>query len=473
MLNLQDHCIPQSIALKSCGCPTVRYPLNCKLSLTKPTAITNESNPWCCALHDRYRFAIPADLLDWFEREVWLRDRGGEFDQPVSPKELLVDAPDFIWPGFMLPDSLPLLGNRYGDWLCLRVGSDDSITELIHWYHGGGDWMPWGKTLAEAVAFDTLRRRLPGRRQYYANIAAEFDQHLGADTIPAWAAEHLPTPIAQLLVDESGDDQEIPGLAQRMIEHGVATTAVHAESALAALDSPLRQNLEPWVAREMGIQWDQDAIRWLFDNDLIPPAALQRLATEFQCSGDELLGQDWNTALAHAAEVVAQRGDLGWASDLLGWGAERAGDPQAAIAAYRKALHSSSFADQSIRFRTHWFRESEGKFAAARLQSLSEHWDSELQNDPYLRLFRESKDQGLRSRVTSHWMRIGEQATGAGRWADAYDAYYHAGWDMGCDDLRVYEDLLGKLVDAATRSRQQGRAELARTHLACLVKRLR
>ncbi|QDS87144.1 hypothetical protein EC9_13200 [Rosistilla ulvae] len=441
--------------------------------MTHSTAPTNESNHWCSALRDRYRFALPADLEDWFSREVWLKDRGGEFDQPVSPTELLSESPDFIWPGFMLPDSLPLLGNRYGDWLCLRIGPDNSASEVIHWYHGGGDWMPWGETLAEAVAFDNLRRRLPGRRQYYANVAAEFDQHLGADTIPGWAAKHLPEPVARLLLDPPEAPIELDGLADLLIDHGVAQTAVHGECALAALDSLLRQKLEPWVARELGIHWDQDAIRWLFDNDLTPPSVLDRLAKEFQCDSDELCGQDWDTAVVHASAVAAKRGDLGWANDILGWSEERAGRPEAAITAYLQALHCSSFADQSVRFRTHWYRESEGKFAAARLQDLHAHWNAEVQHDPYLRLFRESKDQGLRSRVTNHWMRIGERAASDGRWADAYDGYYRAGWDMGCDDLHVYEDLLSKLAEAAERSGQVSRAELARTHLACLINRLR
>ncbi|QDV68176.1 hypothetical protein Poly24_18840 [Rosistilla carotiformis] len=404
---------------------------------------------------------------------MWLRELGGEFDQPVSPTELLAETPDFIWPGFMLPDSLPLVGNRYGDWLCLRVGADDTISEVIHWYHGGGDWMPWGKSLAEAIAFDSLRSRLPGRWQYYANIAAQFDRQEGPGTIPGWAAEHLPCPVGQWLLDPSGDSNEIPGLAELLIQHDVATTAVHGECALAALDSLLRQRLEPWVARELGIQWDQDAVRWLFDNELLPPSVCERLAKEFDCECGDLCGQDWEAARVHAAAVAARRSDLGWANDLLGWTAERAKDPKAAITAYRQALLCSSFADQSIRFRTHWFREAEGKFAAARLQDLSAHWDANLRDDPYLRLFLESKEQGLRSRVTNHWMRLGEQAASDGRWADSYDAYYRAGWDMGCDDLHVYEELLQKLANAATRSGQRSRAELAKTHLACLGNRMR
>ena len=126
--------------------------MNSKLSLTHSTALTNEPNHWCCALSDRYRFTLSADLVDWFAREIWLRDQGGEFDQPVSPSELLCETPDFIWPGFMLPDSLPLVGNRYGDWLCLRVGADNSVAEVIHWYHGGGDWMKLSRLIASAAA---------------------------------------------------------------------------------------------------------------------------------------------------------------------------------------------------------------------------------------------------------------------------------------------------------------------------------
>ncbi len=75
--------------------------------------------------------------------------------------------------GFMLPDTLPILGNGYGDWLCMRVNADNTAGEVVHWYHGGGDWMPWGRNPAEAIAFDRLRQRLPGRRVAHATRPAE------------------------------------------------------------------------------------------------------------------------------------------------------------------------------------------------------------------------------------------------------------------------------------------------------------
>ena len=69
-------------------------------------------------------------------------------------------------------DFLPVLGNDRGDWLCVRFGNDNSANEIIHWYHGGGDWIPWGQTLAEAIVFDSVRAKLPGNRRDHA-ISAE------------------------------------------------------------------------------------------------------------------------------------------------------------------------------------------------------------------------------------------------------------------------------------------------------------
>ncbi len=65
----------------------------------------------------------------------------------------------------MLPDTLPLIGNEYGDWLCVRVDEDNRFGELVHWYHGGGDWIPVGKSIAEAVLHDIVDQFRPRKGQ--------------------------------------------------------------------------------------------------------------------------------------------------------------------------------------------------------------------------------------------------------------------------------------------------------------------
>ena len=318
--------------------------------------------------------------------------------------------------------------------------------------HGGGDWIPWGRSLSEAIAFDCLREYLPGRRQHYANVAAEFNQELGPDSIPGWAATQLPEPIGRLLAMPASVD-DAADVASQMIDLDVAAIAVRCECILTALDSPLRERLTAAAAREIGMRWEPDVVRWIFDNDLIPPAMLEVLSGQFGCQPDQLVGQDWIVAAQHAAQVTARRPDLGWASDVLGWVAERMGDNDKAVRWYRQSLEGSSHADQSVRFRTHWFPESEHKFAAARLQALHEYWDQTLSDDGYFRLYLESKQQSLRSRATNHWLRVAESAVNEGRWASAYEAYYRAGWDLGSDDLDVYGDLLGNLAEAAQKRR--------------------
>ncbi|MEZ6091029.1 MAG: SMI1/KNR4 family protein [Pirellulaceae bacterium] len=427
---------------------------------------------WSSALRDRYHCALTSDLSDWWDREIWRYEAGGEFDQPVSPQSLLEEAPEVIWPGFMLPDTLPILGNGYGDWLCLRFDANNRPAEVIHWYHGGGDWMPWGRTLSEAIAFDYLRSRLPGRRQYYANVAQEFDLRFGDQSIPDWAASHLPAPVAEVLRQTEHDRSEVVYLDDTMLTEEVAAIAVRCEMTLRSLDSPLRQVLQPTKANHLGIPWEPDAVSWLFDNALVPPERLNALATMLGRDADDLVGQDWSTAVEHASAVFEQRQDLSWAAAVMGWSHEKSNDPVAAISIYRRALFGSSFADQSVRFRTHWFPESAGKFVVARLQHLAKQGNLELDADPYLKLFRDEEESPLTRRLTDYWCNVAEIAENEERWADAYNAYYRAGWDLGCDRMSTYEDLLTNMERVARSGGQLTRAELATTHRLCLLARM-
>ena len=441
-------------------------------SLSTSTSSSRRQPSWSSALCDRYHCALTSELIDWMDREIWRHHVGGEFDQAVEPEILLEPAPDVIWPGFMLPDTLPIVGNGYGDWLCLRLGSDNRPAEVIHWYHGGGDWMPWGRTLAEAIAFDCLRSRLPGRRQYYANIAAEFDLQFGVSSLPVWAAQHLPKQVGEILLQTEHDRSEIPNLDHIMLADDVASIAVRCEMTLRSLDSPLRQVLQPPKVRELGIRWEPDAVSWLFDNALIPQAELKNLAQALGKRVSDLIGQDWTSAVAHARAVFDQRQDLSWAAAVMGWSCEKSQDPISAISIYRRALFGSSFADQAVRFRTHWFPESAGKFVVARLQQLAKIGNRELYDDPYLQLFRDGDDQPLAHRLTNYWCKVARIAADEQRWVDAYNAYYRAGWDLGCDQMGTYKDLLNGMEQVARLGNQLARAELAATHLRCLEMRL-
>ncbi len=75
-------------------------------------------------LASRYALRLSPVWQNWFERGAELLSETGEFSQPAEVPMLIEQRPELIWPGFMLPDTLPILGNGYGDWLCMRVNAD-------------------------------------------------------------------------------------------------------------------------------------------------------------------------------------------------------------------------------------------------------------------------------------------------------------------------------------------------------------
>jgi len=376
----------------------------------------------------------------------------------------------------MPPDLLPLLGNRSGDWLCLRFGATSESNEIVHWYHGGGDWIPWGRTLAEAVAFDRLRASLPGPRQVYAEAAETLAPLPSAQPLHRWAANHLPADVAARLTSVAPTAS--PELIERMLAAGVCEVAIRCELALASLDNVLRRQLTSQLAHELEIPWQPQAVRWMFDPQLIPPEARIRLAARLGLAEETLLEQDWTTAAEHAAVVARQRSDLGWPLDLCGWAAERSQQLDQAIPFYERALAASSFTDQTIRFRSHWCVDAKGKFAAARLRALSSEARSSEGSDPpglaagwtenYLQRLACEGSAARAQAVTQFWVDQADQAAEAGDPALAYERLYLAGWDLGAQAIDEYRSLLPRMAAFAEEAGQAGRAAIARTHLACL-----
>lgn len=416
-------------------------------------------------MEQRYSLRIDQPLADWFDSEAWQQIGNSEFNQAIPPQILLDDTPDVIWPGLMLPDTLPVLGNRDGDWLCLRIGSDDSVREVIHWYHGGGDWIPWGKTLAEAIAFDAIRGALPGRHQGHAVPAEPRRRGDCSGSLVRWAARWLPTEVSEVIRDHSGQP-----VAAVLLEHAVAEIAVRCEMVLAALDSGLRRALTPEIAAELGIQWEPRAVSWLFDTARVDEDLREALREKV---GEQVAwNQDWSAAAGQAEAVCQQRSDLGWAFDIAGWAAERRGDVAGAVGFYRRGAKSLAFADQSIRFRTHWFPQRMGKFSVWRLHELGAVGDSPAESlEGYLTAIGRADASTLRSQSLGYWQSAAERAAASGRWADAYDAYYRSGWDLGLGDMCDYRQQLAGLVEAAERAGQKARATVARTHLDTFVSR--
>ena len=201
------------------------------------------------------------------------------------------------------------------------------------------------------------------------------------------------------------------------------------------------------VAQRIGVPWEPDYVKWMFDTDLIPPDRRRQLLEHFGANDHDLLRQDWNAAERLAVKVGSTRTDLGWVYDVAGWAAERRGDVAAAIAQYAQGIRPSLFSDHTVTFRTHWIADGFAKFSVARLFDLRE---------------------SVRERVLAHWLEAAHLAESTGDWSAAYDAYFNAGWDLGLDQIGAYGEILAGLARAARARGAVARAAIAEMHASCL-----
>ena len=414
---------------------------------------------WSSRIADRYRCTLPASLADWFDSRQWRESGFGEYHQPVHPETLLSPAPDCIWPGLMSADLLPLIGNASGDWLCARIDRGGDASGIIQWYHGGGDWIPWGRTIAEAILFDTVVDRLsdaPRRHAVPATSPRPRPPRGEHDPLVRWALTHLPDSLEPDLQAASNAES----VARAVLDAEVAEVAVRCERILAILKQPARQVLDSLASRQRSVEretWSE----WSFDLTRIPTEMRDAIEPD---DGRLARLQDWEAAARHAEQVVRLAPDLAWAWDVLGYAAENRGDPGAAIGMYRRSAECSVFSDQSIRLETHWTNASAAKFSVARLKSLA---PDVVEGSEYLSLLCDADVHRRRVLATEYWSGQASSRAENQQWDQACDAHFAAGWDVGAASMPAYAKLLDRLADAADHAGQAGRAELARTHLRC------
>jgi hypothetical protein len=230
------------------------------------------------------------------------------------------------------------------------------------------------------------------------------------------------------------------------------------------LDSPFKSRSCTAWAQELGVPWESEFVSWLFDTARIPVAARTRLAAKMVEAAGDPFAQDWCAAEAEAIAVLERRRDLGWAYDIAGWSAERRGDKKLAVQRYLAGLHTSWFSDDALRFRTHWFDEGYGKFAAARLAVLSDELTPSQQCDPYLTIFLDNDRDTLRRRVQQYWISLAREAQRRKAHRDAYAYYYRAGWDLGMLPITAYDEVFTQLRESALADGSPALAALAALH---------
>jgi tetratricopeptide (TPR) repeat protein len=428
---------------------------------------------WSDRIRERFRLKLDPDCTAWLDTGWYKIPCGGEFQHALHPDELLRPTPDSIWAGFMLPDTLPLISNRYGDWLCWRVAADDSIQEVLHWYHGGGDWLPFGRTTSEAIVLDCTRASTPSASYASGLVSSKNSSGDEHPSLWQWACERQELlglgamPTIQLRDPARGGGYHAD-LTRRLAEN----PAVLFDCILAAINWTLKEKADPGLARKFQVAWEPVMIQWMFDSSLIPSERRGELFQALGVADNPGDAQDWNRAAEVAKYLAACRSDLGWVFDVLGWCYERAGHFDLAIESYRQGILTSVFSDQSIAVRTHWYDERFRKFSAARLFALKEHLPGSLRADTYLNLLWNAPLKSGRIEIRRYWLEKAQQQLAEQNPQGAYDSFYRAGWDVGSHELSSYVEILEGLIRAAELAGWNARAAVAQVHLACLKNRL-
>lgn len=410
----------------------------------------------------------------------------------LNAEQLLDSAPAQIWPGFMLPDTLPLIGNAYGDWLCVQVDHQNQLGELLYWYHGGGDWIPVGFNLAEALLHDAVDQFRSLRKQM---IRGASESRLGAsqqqealetiarleapklrewlqagltssEATSAWAAQALERTVEFLR------QGEYTAAVKQMSNSGWAKDATACDLIEECLQGPLLAISQPELAEAAGMQWFPDFVQFLFDPEAAPAEVQKAVQTSSGLTLDAWPRQDWGAAKQVAQSVLERRADLGWAYAIVGYHHERQGEFEAAALVYRRGRFASSFAEQSVRFNSHCMSDRTGKFSMDRLQEIQEYLKTEHRTDAYLNLFLQPQNRSVLDAAHGYWWELGEGFRKAADFGRAYDCFYRSGWDLGVSRLTEYRKILEALADSAESAGWHARARVAETHLSCLNKRM-
>ncbi len=457
----------------------------------------------------RYHLRLSDAWKQWFDHDQFRIALPGGFRSPLTAQQLSAPAPAQIWAGFMLPDTLPLIGNQYGDWICVRVGPDGSLGELLHWYHGGGDWIPLGSDLAEVVVHDVVDHFRPIAGQMLRGAPESIEPQQRKRVLEAFAEPELRNWLCERLsVSATDGSAAVATVSQALthIEHALAqgnysAALQHMQScnwspdAIACdriqylLQQSVAQLADPRLARALSVNWAPDYLSWLFDVAAIPSSARERITALTGLNSSWWEQQDWKLAGEVAGQVLLRRQDLGWAFNVAGWELRRRGDEAGAAQIFFRGRHASAFSDQAVRMRTHWSDSRYGKFTIAQLSELyafltpMQQADSYLQAagglgrrgasshssvqpaDSYLQAAGQGREQPTIKQVQKYWLDESRRLREQQAYAESYDCLVRSGWDMGVDQLADYQAILGELVLAAGSAGWDARQAVAQTHL--------
>jgi len=419
---------------------------------------------WSVQLEEHFGVTLPNDVRAWFDDELWQHGGSTGYSEPERPQELLRPKSAAIWGGLMLPDTFPILGNGCGDCLCLRFNWDGELAEVICWLHEGGSWVPYGKTLAEAIVVDALCSRFEFPDSEFPDGADDEAPDLSyLDWALAWLAQesNAPTGLRDALAVGA------PSPLEQLIQLGVAVDAARGLLCEDVLTTDLRYYCRRHggqrLAESLQIGWPEIEV-WLFDAQRIPESMIGKLCETTGISAERILGQDWHQAAALANEVVRSRTDLAWPFAVAGWAAERAGNVEQAIELYFAGLESLGSSEV---FTETWKlgpRPVGVKFVVGRLIELGPSLPASIRQNGYLSVvsphpYKRGTQSGA---LREYWLKRGDEAERLENHAEAYRCFFAAGWDsFHANDMPL---ILDRLAKAAHAGGSAALAKLAERH---------
>jgi hypothetical protein len=402
------------------------------------------SEKWSQRLVSELAANVPPDVADWLDGGA-RRGLGGphlgDFTDPIAAEALLDSSPDALAGGLMLPDTLPLLGNGHGDAISLRFGPDGHVSELIRWHHEGGNWRPFGNTLAEAILCDI------GSMKAASGTAFTCEDSDTPRPWEQWAVDWVRRTTAPRL--HWGDPHAGDRLSvfQCLLDADTCEVAVRRERCWVSLMSGLgRMCLEMGgraIAERVGVTWPVFE-RWLFDTATVPEAYREPLSSAVNVPIHELVRQDWGQASREASQVRGRRPGLTWPHVVLGWAAERDCDLTRAAEHYTAGLKQLGTSGGLLVIDEH-------EFSIERLRELGVHLSDASAIHPRVQVALAAETRAeLWSNVRAYWLRKAEEAAAQGDHGRAYQCYYRAGWDdYVADDIGHVLDGLVRSAEAA------------------------
>lgn len=419
---------------------------------------------WSSQIENEFAVRLPGDVASWFDGGLWRNKAPTRFSEPTSPEELLDRASHVVHGGAMLPDTLPILGNGFGDYLCLRFAADGKLSEVVCWWHEGVTWHPYGKTFAEAILLDLLMGVLEGADD------ADTPRFGRAQELVEWALGWMQGSAAMLQAIRRGFQEEPASIVD--MDVGFAESHLRRFRCERYLSNELtnycRRRGGRNVADEFGVLWPDVARFAFFDTRFLPDDLKQSLARAVGTSTDGLLRQDWHGAANEAERAVLNRSDLAWPYAVLGWRAERNDDLQSAMRWYSAGLRSM---ETTAEFTELWSVRDDysgTKFVAERLLAHRSALPTDLDSDGFCAAVTDSRNRAeLSNAIPTYWRSEAALAERQSRPGDAYHNFYRAGWD-----LYTFDDM-DTILDSLRRNAQAAESEcltrIAQRHIDALL----